>query len=363
MRVLVTMGTRPEVIKLAPVVKALRARPNIVTRVLFTGQHRDLLDQMAGFFGLVGDDDLRVMREAQSLTRLTCRLLEGLDGALEREQPDAVVVQGDTTTVMTTALACYYRRLPVAHVEAGLRTDDLFRPYPEEGNRRLTSQLTRWHFAPTETSRQNLLREAVPADRVWVTGNTVIDALLEVAERDIALPLELDDSRPLILLTLHRRESFGAPLRGILGAIRSVLEDHPDVLLVYPVHPNPEVQRAARAHLGDVENARLIEPLSYGPFVSAMKRATLIVTDSGGVQEEAPSLGVPVLVLRDRTERPEGVEAGLARLVGTAAEDVRAHVLELLLDPAARAAMRSPISPYGDGKAAQRIAEVLARGV
>lgn len=362
MRVLVTMGTRPELIKLAPVVKALKAKPGVETRVLFTGQHRSLLDQMAEFFDLQADDDLKVMREAQSLAGLTCRLIAGLDEALEREKPDAVVVQGDTTTVMATGLACYYRRVPVAHVEAGLRTGDLYRPFPEEGNRRLVGALAHWHFAPTQTSADNLLREGVPTDRVHVTGNTVIDALLEVAGRKLPLPIDLPPGHRLILMTLHRRESFGETFRGILRAIRGVVEARQDVTLLYPVHPNPQVKAAAAEVLGNTRNVHLVEPLSYGPFVSAMQRAAVILSDSGGVQEEAPSLGVPVLVLRDRTERPEGVAAGLARLVGTDPVAIRAHTDELLDDPAARAAMQSTVSPYGDGHAAQRIADILTRG-
>jgi UDP-N-acetylglucosamine 2-epimerase (non-hydrolysing) len=359
-RVVVTIGTRPEAIKMAPVVKALRARPqDFDTRVLFTGQHRELLDQMAEFFDLRPDDDLRVMQQAQSLSGLTARLLMSLDEAIGRHEPDLVLTQGDTTTVLATALTCFYRKIDVGHVEAGLRTNDLRRPFPEEGNRRLTSQLTRYHFAPTQSNAANLRREGVAEERIHVTGNTVIDALLDVAAQRRPAPFVVAPDQRVVLLTLHRGEIFGEPFLGILRAVRRLLEARPDVLMVYPMHPNPEVRRPAREILGATPNVRLMEPLGYGEFVAAMQHATIILSDSGGVQEEAPSLGVPVLVLRDRTERPEGVAAGVARLVGTDGPNIEKIAGQLLDDAAARQRMTCKVSPYGDGEAAQRIISVL----
>ena len=358
--VLVTLGTRPEAIKLAPVVAALRARPTLRVRILFTGQHRTLLDQVAAFFDIVPDADLQVMQPDQSLSELTGRLLAGLDAALRDERPDVVLAQGDTTTVLATGLACYYRKIPFGHVEAGLRTADLFSPFPEEGNRRLVSILATHHFAPTDESARNLAREGIPASAIHMTGNTVVDALLEVVTRQLPLPVALDEGQRLIVITLHRRESFGEPLRGVLGAIRDVLWARPDVIAVYPVHLNPNVHGLAHEILGGVPNCRLIPPVGYGEMVALMQRATVILTDSGGVQEEAPSLGVPVLVLRDTTERPEGIRAGCARLCGTTPDVIVAATLELLDSPEARARMRAP-NPYGDGRASARIAEIIER--
>lgn len=359
--VLVTLGTRPEAIKLAPVVVALRKRSGLHVRILFTGQHRALLDQVAAFFDITPDADLRVMQPGQALPALTARLLTGLDGVLQAECPDVVLAQGDTTTVLATSLACYYRKIAFGHVEAGLRSADLFSPFPEEGNRRLVSILTAHHFAPTDESAGNLRREGVPAGAIHVTGNTVVDALLEVARCDVALPVVLGDGQRLITVTLHRRESFGEPLRGALGAIRKVLQARPDVLAVYPVHPNPNVEGPAHEILGGLPNCRLVSPVAYGEMVALMKRSTLLMTDSGGVQEEAPSLGVPVLVLRDTTERPEGVRAGCARLCGTDPDVIVPAALELLDNPEARARMRSATNPYGDGRASARIADIIER--
>lgn len=359
--VLCTLGTRPEVIKLAPVVKALRARPSFRVRVLFTGQHRALLDQMATFFGIAADADLRVMQPGQTLPELTARLVTGLDAVLAEEKPDVVLGQGDTTTVLCTGLACYYRKIPFGHVEAGLRTPTIFSPFPEEGNRRLVSVVTAHHFAPTEEARQNLLREGIPAADVHMTGNTVVDALLSIAALDLPLPVTLDPTQRLILVTLHRRESFGAPIRAVLGAIRRILDLRRDVCVVYPVHPNPMVEGPAHELLGDHPRVRLVKPVEYGEMVALMKRATLLLTDSGGVQEEAPSLGVPLLVTRETTERPEGVRAGVARLVGTDSDTIVAETLRLLDDSTAREAMRTAHNPYGDGKASERIADVLER--
>lgn len=358
--VLVAIGTRPELIKMAPVVRALEALDQFVVRVLFTGQHRELLDQMAEVFGLEAHSDLSVMTPGQTLTALTARLVLALDEVLEREQPDVVLGQGDTTTVLTTALACLYRKIPFGHVEAGLRTPDLLSPFPEEANRRLTTVLAAHHFAPTDQSADNLRREGVAEARIHMTGNTVVDALQLIASGDLPLPDGVPDDGPLVLVTLHRRESFGEPLAGVLETFRRLLTSRPELTMVWPVHPNPNVLGPAHEALGDLPNAKLIGPVDYRSFVGLMKRATLILTDSGGVQEEAPSLAVPILVLRETTERPEGVTAGVSRLVGTDPETIYSEATRLLDDPSARAEMGTATNPYGDGKAAQRIAAVLA---
>ncbi len=358
-KVLCTVGTRPEAIKMAPVISALREASDFEARVLFTGQHRDLLDQVDKFFTIAPDRDLAVMQAGQSLPTLTARLTTRIDEVLADEAPDAVLAQGDTTTVLVTGLCCYYRRIPFGHVEAGLRTGDLFSPFPEEANRRLVGPLARWHFAPTARARDNLLREGLAPETIHLTGNTVVDALHSVMDRELPLPVAVADAQPLLLVTLHRRESFGPKMRGIMGAIRRVAERRPDALVVYPVHPNPQVQGMAHEVFAGLENVRLIAPVGYGEFLGLMKRATLTLTDSGGVQEEAPSFGLPVLVLRDTTERPEGVDAGVAKLVGTDPAAIETTALKLLDDPGARAAMRTAGNPYGDGRASRRILEAL----
>ena len=366
LKVLSIFGTRPESIKLAPVIKALRAAPQeFEWRVCVTGQHRQLLDPVLRLFDIRPDSDLKVMQPDQSLAELTARLLSGLAPVLAREKPDWVLIQGDTTTTLSAALAAYYQRFPVAHVEAGLRSHNPWHPYPEEFNRRLADALSTLHLAPTEGARRNLLAEGIPAERIRVTGNTVIDALLDVAARpyDFArgplagLPL---DSRRIVLVTTHRRESFGAPLRALCHAIRQLAERYPrDVEVVLPVHLNPNVQKPVREELGRAANVALLEPLDYEPLVHLMKRATLILTDSGGLQEEAPSLGVPVLVLRRVTERPEGVEAGAARVVGTDTETIVAAAVRLLENPEEHRRMAQVRNPYGDGQASRRILEAL----
>lgn len=386
LKVLSIFGTRPEAIKLAPVIQALRAQPKEFTsRVCVTGQHRELLDQVLRLFDIRPDHDLAVMQPDQSLFASTARILTALEPVLAAEQPDWVVVQGDTTTAFAASLAAFYARVPVAHVEAGLRSRDLAQPFPEEANRRLADALTTLFFAPTEGARQNLLAEGVPDSRIRVTGNTVIDALLDVAARPYdfsrgplaSLPL---DGRRIILVTAHRRENYslpltqktaggdvpaeasakaGPPLRALCGAIRAVAERFPDAQVVYPVHLNPNVQQPVRELLGGFKNISLLEPLDYEPFVHLMKRATLILTDSGGLQEEAPSLGVPVLVMREVTERPEGVAAGAARVVGTDPAKILAAAAELLDSPASRARMSVVRNPYGDGKASERIIDAL----
>jgi UDP-N-acetylglucosamine 2-epimerase (non-hydrolysing) len=302
---------------------------------------------------------LNIMRANQPLTTLTARLLLDLDDVLKAEKPDVVLVQGDTTTVMATALAAFYHGVLVGHVEAGLRTGDMQNPFPEEANRVIAGRLARWHFAPTESSRQNLLREGVADKYITVTGNTVIDALLMTASKDLELAIDIDPSKRLILITSHRRENFGEPFRQICLALHTLAARNPDVQFLYPVHPNPNVKDVAQAMLGDCANIRLCEPLDYAPFVAAMKRSYLIISDSGGVQEEAPALGKPVLVLREETERPEAVEQGVVKLVGPNYDRIVEETQRLLDDESAYRAMARGISPYGDGHGAERIVKVL----
>jgi UDP-N-acetylglucosamine 2-epimerase (non-hydrolysing) len=358
-KIICVVGTRPEAIKMAPVILALKKEPWAEVRVLATAQHRHMLDQVLDVFGIKPDIDLDIMRPNQTLTVLTAGLLAALDEVLLAEKPDVVLAQGDTTTVMTTALACFYHRIPFGHIEAGLRTWDMQSPFPEEMNRVIASRLAKWHFAPTERARQNLLEEGIVDDAIQVTGNTVIDALLSVAKADLALPVVLDPSKRLILMTAHRRENFGEPFEKICTAIRTLLDRNPDIQLLYPVHPNPNVRDAAHRLLGDHPRVILCEPLDYLPFVAAMKRAYLIVSDSGGVQEEAPALGKPVLVLRNDTERPEAVDEGVVKLVGTDSECIVSAVQTLLDDKSAYSAMARGVSPYGDGLAAGRIVAKL----
>lgn len=357
--ILCVIGTRPEAIKMAPVILALKKESWANVRVLATAQHRHMLDQVNEFFGIYPDIDLNIMRPNQALTTLTARLLLELDNVLQAEKPDAVLVQGDTTTVMTVSLACFYHRIPIGHVEAGLRTWDMENPFPEEANRVIAGKLARWHFAPTEGSRQNLLKEGVTDSEIIVTGNTVIDALLMTAAKDLELAFPLDPTKRLILVTSHRRENFGEPFRNICRALRTLAEKNPEVQFLYPVHPNPNVKDVAYEFLAGLPNFSLCEPLDYAPFISAMKRAYLILTDSGGVQEEAPALGKPVLVLRDETERPEAVEQAVVKLVGPNYERIVEEAQRLLDDETAYKAMARGVSPYGDGKAAQRIVKSL----
>lgn len=359
--VLCVVGTRPEAIKMAPVILALKKEPWANVRVLATAQHRHMLDQVNDFFGIDPDIDLNIMRPNQALTTLTARLLLELDDVLQAEKPDAVLVQGDTTTVMTVALACFYHRIPIGHVEAGLRTWDMQNPFPEEANRVIAGKLARWHFAPTESSRQNLLTEGVPDSEIIVTGNTVIDALLMTAAQDLELAVPLDPAKRLVLVTSHRRENFGEPFRNICRALRTLAKNNAEVQFLYPVHPNPNVKDVAYEFLADVPNFTLCEPLDYAPFIAAMKRAYIILTDSGGVQEEAPALAKPVLVLRDETERPEAVEQGVVKLVGSNYERIVEEAQRLLADETAYKAMARGISPYGDGHAAERIVEMLRK--
>lgn len=354
-RVLVVVGTRPEAVKMAPVVHALRRRPEFDLRVIATAQHRQMLDQILAFFGIQPDRDLDLMRPGQMLADLTARMVAAFDPVLVDDAPALVLGQGDTTTVMVTALCCFYRHVPFGHVEAGLRTGDLRQPFPEEMNRLLVARLASLHFAPTATAAANLHREGVPTATVHLTGNTVIDALLWTAQRVDAGPFRVPPGHRLVLVTAHRRENFGEPLTRICSALRT-LADRENVRILWPVHPNPSVRGAAEQLLGDHPHVRLVAPLDYPDMVAAMQACDLVLTDSGGLQEEAPSLGKPVLVLRNATERPEGVAAGAALLVGTEPRRIVGEATRLLDDPADYAAMASVPNPYGDGCAAERIA-------
>lgn len=356
-RITCVVGTRPEAIKMAPVIRRLKAEAWCECTVLCTAQHRELLDQVLAVFGIRPDADFGVMRPNQTLSGLTSRLLENFDEALSRTRPDALLAQGDTTTSMAAALCSFYHQVPFGHVEAGLRTGNLYGPFPEEMNRLIAARIARWHFAPTQQARANLVQEGIAAASVSVTGNTVIDALLQVAlqcNQSPALP-----GLRLVLVTAHRRENFGAPLQNVCRAIRHLADQRPDIQFLYPVHPNPNVKSVAVAALGSHPRIRLVEPLDYLAFVAAMKQAHFILTDSGGVQEEAPALGKPVLVLREETERPEAVAAGVVRLVGTDFERIVTESTRLLDDSAHYASMAHGVSPYGDGQAAERIAAVL----
>ena len=359
MKIICVVGTRPEAIKMAPVILALKAEPWAQVCVLATAQHRHMLDQVLNFFGIEPDIDLDIMRSNQALSTLTARLLLKFDDVLQAERPDAVLAQGDTTTVMTVALACFYHHISFGHVEAGLRTWDMENPFPEEANRVIAGRLARWHFAPTESSHQNLLREGVSDADIVVTGNTVIDALLMTASKNLELGIALDDTKRLVLVTAHRRENFGEPFRIICRALRTLAEQNVDIQILYPVHPNPNVKDVVHEMLGDCVNIILCEPLNYAPFIAAMKKAYLIISDSGGVQEEAPALGKPVLVLRDETERPEAVEQGVVKLVGPNYNRIVRETQRLLDDESAYRQMARGISPYGDGRGAERIVNAL----
>ena len=360
-------GTRPEAIKLAPVIQELRRRKGFEPRVCVTAQHREMLDQVLETFSIRPDYDLDLMKPGQDLFDITARCLEGLRPVLLRERPDAVVVQGDTTTVFAAALAAFYLGIPVAHVEAGLRTFDKRRPFPEEMNRRLASHLAGLHFAPTERARQNLLAEGLPREQVFVTGNTVVDALFHVREKHRGRWPRPPGLRPvgkarrIVLVTGHRRESFGPGFENICRALRSIAGSHPHVEIIYPVHLNPNVREPVFRLLGGLPNVQLIEPAGYVPFVGLMEACHLVLTDSGGIQEEAPSLGKPVLVMREVTERPEAVEAGTVRLVGTDVDKIVSGVRRLLDDAAEYQRMSRAHNPYGDGRASGRIADALSR--
>jgi UDP-N-acetylglucosamine 2-epimerase (non-hydrolysing) len=370
LKILTVFGTRPEAIKMAPLVHALRRKPGVECRVCVTAQHRQMLDQVLELFEIKPDYDLNLMKAGQTLQSITCDIVTELTPVLESYRPDYVLVHGDTTTTFASALASFYLKIKVGHVEAGLRSGDMYSPWPEEGNRKLTGQLTHLHFAPTTASQQNLLAEGVRADDIVVTGNTVIDALLAVTQRldrDETLLAEmrtafsmLDASRRMVLVTAHRRENFGDGIRQICNAVRYLAECYPDVDFVYPVHLNPQVKVPAEEILSGIANVYLLSPQDYLPFVYLMSRSTLILTDSGGVQEEAPSLGKPVLVMRDTTERPEAVAAGTVRLVGSNSDRIVSACRELLDDSGRYDEMARAHNPYGDGRACERIVERLA---
>ena len=360
-RIVVVIGTRPEAIKMAPVVHALRARDEVHTEVVLTGQHTDLVDQALAAVGVSPDHDLAIMRDGQSLYDTVQAALDGLRRVVEASRPDVVLVQGDTATVFTAALVGYFERVRVGHVEAGLRSWDKWAPFPEEGFRRLTGVLADYHFAPTARAAEALRAEAVPEERIFLTGNTVVDALQAVAAEPHAVssgPLREaieDPSRRLVLLTAHRRESFGAPLRELFSAVRELADRVADISVVYPVHPNPEVVGPAHEILAGHPRIHLVEPVGYRDLVAALDGAALILTDSGGIQEEAPTFGTPVLVLREVTERPEGIDAGVAELVGTS----RDRILEAALRVLDRPLEVARANPYGDGRAGERIADIL----
>jgi len=368
-KVLTVFGTRPEAIKMAPLVHALANDADFEAKVCVTAQHREMLDQVLKLFEITPDYDLNIMKPGQDLTDITCRILEGLKSVFADFQPDVVLVHGDTATTMATSLAAFYHRIPVGHVEAGLRTGNLYSPWPEEANRKIAGHLAMYHFAPTENSRQNLLKESIPDSHIFVTGNSVIDALLWVRDKVMSdqhmmeklganYPF-IDPNKKMILVTGHRRESFGGGFERICHALAEIAQAHPDVQVVYPVHLNPNVSEPVKRILHDIDNIILISPQEYLPFVYLMNHAYLILTDSGGIQEEAPSLGKPVLVMRDTTERPEAVDAGTVRLVGTDTQKIVNEVNRLLTDDAEYHEMSRAHNPYGDGHACQRILTAL----
>lgn len=372
MKILTVFGTRPEAIKMAPLVQALANNPAIESRVCVTAQHREMLDQVLALFEIKPDYDLNIMKPGQDMTAVTTAILTGMQDVLKQFVPDYVLVHGDTATTFAASLAAYFQKIPVGHVEAGLRTGDLYSPWPEEANRKLTGALAQIHFAPTDTSKANLLAEGVPSKNVVVTGNTVIDALLVIKDKiaaDTALRERLDANFPylqpdrrIVLITGHRRESFGAGFERICESIAAAATEFPDEDFVYPVHLNPNVREPVKRLLSHLKNVFLVEPLDYLPFVYLMTRAHIILTDSGGIQEEAPSLGKPVLVMRDTTERPEAVEAGTVRLVGTDVDKITGQVRLLLSDMGEYQKMSFAHNPYGDGKASERIIDYLLNG-
>lgn len=361
LKVMTVFGTRPEAIKMCPLVLEMRKHPDeIEPLVAVTAQHREMLDQVLHLFGITPDYDLNIMSAGQTLYDVTEKALRGLQKVLEEAKPDLVLVHGDTTTTFAGALAAFYAQVPVGHVEAGLRTGNKYSPFPEEMNRKLTGALADYHFAPTSTSKANLLRENVPADRIVVTGNTVIDALKTTVRPDYRfdddnLHSVLESGKGLILMTTHRRENLGEPMRHVYKALCEVLRTHPDVEAIFPVHKNPKVRQIVNEELGHLPQVHLIEPLDYQPFANLMARVDIVLTDSGGIQEEAPALGKPVLVLRDTTERPEAVSAGTVKLIGTAYEDVLRETNQLLDDAEHYRSMAEAVNPYGDGEACGRI--------
>lgn len=358
--VLLVFGTRPEAIKMCPLVNELKTRDNIKTVVCVSGQHRQMLDQVLETFHVVPDYDLSIMKDKQTLFDITTGILNGIKSVLCEVKPDVVLVHGDTSTTFVTALACFYMQIPVGHVEAGLRTYNIYSPYPEEFNRQAVSIISKYNFAPTETAKENLVREGRDKDSIFVTGNTAIDALKTTVRKDYTHPeLEWAKDSRLIMITAHRRENLGEPMHNMFRAIRRVMEEHPDVKAIYPIHMNPAVRKAAEEELSGCDRIRIIEPLEVLDFHNFLARSFMILTDSGGIQEEAPSLGKPVLVMRDTTERPEGVKAGTLRLVGTDEGVIYDNFKLLLEDKGAYEAMSKASNPYGDGFASRRIADIL----
>ena len=359
-KVMLVFGTRPEAIKMCPLVNELKSRKNIKTVVCVTGQHRQMLDQVLNAFGVEPDYDLSIMKDKQTLFDITSNILSSIKGVLEKEKPDAVLVHGDTSTTFATALACFYLQIPVGHVEAGLRTYNIYSPYPEEFNRQAVSIISKYNFAPTELAKQNLIKEGKDEKTIYVTGNTAIDALKTTVRADYTHPeLEWAKDSRLIIITAHRRENLGEPMKHMFSAIRRIMEEHPDVKAIYPIHMNPLVRACADEILGGCGRIRLIEPLEVIDFHNFLARSYLILTDSGGIQEEAPSLGKPVLVMRDTTERPEGIAAGTLKLVGTDEEKIYENFKNLLENKEEYDKMAHASNPYGDGFACKRIADVL----
>ncbi len=363
MKVLFVFGTRPEGIKMAPIIKEIQKRKNLECYTCVTGQHREMLDQVLEIFDIKPDYDLNIFKKGQSLTDVTTKTLLGLEGILDELKPDILLVQGDTTTVFAAALAAFYKKIKIGHVEAGLRSGNIYSPYPEEANRKLTGVISNYHFAPTESNRRNLINEGYDERNIFITGNTVIDALKYSVREDFIFDDEilnnLDYNRNVVLLTAHRRENWGKPMEDIFKAIRRVVLEKENLEIVFPRHLNPIVREASEKYFADLDRVHLIEPLSYLPFSNLMARVKFVVTDSGGVQEEAPALGKPVLVLRNETERMEGVEAKTAKLVGTKEQDVYDSIVALLEDKDLYDEMAKAVNPYGDGHAAEKIVDVL----
>lgn len=361
-KIMLSFGTRPEAIKMCPLVNELKSRPEFETIVCVTGQHRQMLDQVLEAFSVVPDYDLSIMKDKQTLFDVTTNILEKIKSVLEKEKPDVVLVHGDTSTTFVTALACFYLQIPVGHVEAGLRTYNIYSPYPEEFNRQAVGIVSQYNFAPTDLSKDNLLREGKSAETIFVTGNTAIDALKTTVKKDYSHPeLEWAKGGRLILITAHRRENLGEPMRNMFRAIQRVMDEHPDVKAIYPIHMNPVVREAANEIFGDNERMHIIEPLDVLDFHNFMAHSYMILTDSGGIQEEAPSLGKPVLVMRDTTERPEGIKAGTLKLVGTDEEVIYQEFNRLLNDKKAYDLMSQASNPYGDGFACKTIADILEK--
>lgn len=360
-KIMLVFGTRPEAIKMCPLVSELKTRPGVQTFVCVTGQHRQMLDQVLKVFNVVPDYDLSIMKEKQTLFDITTNILNNIKKVLEEVKPDVVLVHGDTSTTFVTSLACFYLQIPVGHVEAGLRTYNIYSPYPEEFNRQAVGIIAKYNFAPTSLSRENLIREGKDPDSIYVTGNTAIDALKTTVRSDYSHPeLTWAASGRLIMITAHRRENLGEPMHHMFRAIRRIMDEHPDIKAIYPIHMNPVVRQAAEDELGSCDRIHIIEPLDVLDFHNFLACSFLILTDSGGIQEEAPSLGKPVLVMRDTTERPEGIKAGTLKLVGTNEETIYSNFKELLESPEAYHAMAHASNPYGDGHACERIADILA---